>query len=187
MIKGLKLASSKSVGKIWLDVGIDRIDTWTTWVELFNQIADRFRTLWPIVSAMQTRDSLLRSSHCALAISVLIVVINEWIRDLEFYIRTAAGNVQSWTWSHVVNTSELQWIGMLKHLTELNDFITLLPMRKMLIMKYTLFWSSWTFFVISWSSFDLVLVTTFETLCHTYRVILRLELFHWPPCNSSNS
>ena len=52
--------------------------------ELFNQIADRFRTLWPIVSAMQTRDSLLRRSHCAFAISVLIVVINEWIRDLEF-------------------------------------------------------------------------------------------------------
>ena len=54
--------------------------------ELFDQIADRFRTLWPIVSAMQTRDSLLRRSHCAFAISVSssIVVINEWIRDLEF-------------------------------------------------------------------------------------------------------
>ena len=52
--------------------------------ELFNQTADLFRTVWPVVSAMQTRDSLLRRSRCVFAISVLIVVINEWIRDLEF-------------------------------------------------------------------------------------------------------
>jgi hypothetical protein len=79
--KGVKLASSEEWGEYGLETQLTHEPLW---IELFNQIADRFRTLWPIVSAMQTRDSLLRCSHCALAISVLIVVINEWIRDLEF-------------------------------------------------------------------------------------------------------
>ena len=81
VIKGEKLASSEEWGNILWRRNLTHEPLW---IELFNQIADRFRTLWPIVSAMQTRDSLLRCSHCALAISVLIVVINEWIRDLEF-------------------------------------------------------------------------------------------------------
>jgi hypothetical protein len=81
VIKGLKLASSEE----WEEYGWKtRLTHEPLGFELFNQIADRFRTLWPIVSAMQTRDSLLRRSHCVFAISVLIVVINEWIRDLEF-------------------------------------------------------------------------------------------------------
>ena len=79
--KGVKLASSEEWGEYGLETQLTHEPLW---IELFNQIADRFRTLWSIVSAMQTRDSLLRCSHCALAISVLIVVINEWIRDLEF-------------------------------------------------------------------------------------------------------
>ena len=61
--------------------------------------------------------------------------------------RTSPDYLESW--SHVVDTSELQWVGMLKHLLELNTSITLLPMRKMLISDYWLFeqpvyWRSWS-------------------------------------------
>ena len=60
--------------------------------------------------------------------------MESWLGLLK-HLRTAAGSVPSWFWSLVVNTSELQWICMLKHLIELNGFITLLPMRKMLIIE----------------------------------------------------
>ena len=72
MIKGLRLACSEE----WLGYDLETLLTHEPLgFELVNQIADRFRTLWPIVSAVQTRDSLLRSSHCVFAISVLIGVI----------------------------------------------------------------------------------------------------------------
>ncbi len=51
--------------------------------------------------------------------------------------RTSRDHLESW--SHVVDISELQWVGMLKHLFELNASITLLPMRKMLISDNWLF------------------------------------------------
>jgi len=53
----------------------EKEDTWS--FELFNQIADRFRTLWSIISAMQIRDSLHRRSHCASLFSSLLAIINE--------------------------------------------------------------------------------------------------------------
>ena len=54
--------------------------------------------------------------------------MNSWLGILE-HLRIIE------SWSHVVDISELQWVGMLKHLLELNACITLLPMRKMLIIK----------------------------------------------------
>ena len=47
----------------------EKEDTWS--FELFNQIADRFRTLWSTISAMQIRDSLHCCSHFCFSIFVV--------------------------------------------------------------------------------------------------------------------
>ena len=72
------------LGKVGSELYGSTNKTTATSVELFNQIADRFRTLWSIISAMQIRDSLHCCSHFASLFSSLLAIINEWIRDLEF-------------------------------------------------------------------------------------------------------
>jgi hypothetical protein len=52
--------------------------------ELLNQIADRVRTLWSIIIAMQIRGLLHRCSHCALLLYVVLAVINKEIHGVEF-------------------------------------------------------------------------------------------------------
>ena len=121
--------------------------------------------------------------------------MDSWLGILE-HLRTTAGITQSWTWSHVVNTSDLQWFSMVKHLTELNGFITLLSMRKMLIIKQSMTWKSWTLFrlvEIVVTSLVRMLNTNlnFATLCwaiqyelvrdHPYTWAIRPELCQWPP------
>jgi len=65
--------------------------------------------------------------------------------------RTPLALPVSWSWPYVVNTSELQWVGMLKHYHELNASITLLPMRKMLIIEISVCkWLNMSE-VVSWS------------------------------------
>ena len=72
------------LGKVGCELYGSTNETTATSVELFNQIADRLRILWSIISAMQIRDSLHCWSHCASLFSSLLAIINEWIRDLEF-------------------------------------------------------------------------------------------------------
>jgi hypothetical protein len=81
VIKRSKSASSGKRVETWMET---RSTQERHWFELFDQVADRCRTLWSIISTMQIRDSLHRCSHCALLFSPSFALVNEWIRDLEY-------------------------------------------------------------------------------------------------------
>ena len=104
---------------------------------------------WTIFSAMQIRLSHPSSLHCVLLLCRVdcLKLLISWLG----HSRTSPALPVSWSWQYVVNTSELQWVGMLKHCHELNASITLLPMRKMLIIDISVCkWLNMSD-VVSWS------------------------------------
>ena len=98
---------------------------------------------------MQIRLSHPSSLHCVLLLFCVdcLKLLISWLGH------TSRALPVSWSWQYVVNrdTSELQWVGMLKHFHELNASITLLPMRKMLIIEISVCkWLNMSD-VVSWS------------------------------------
>jgi hypothetical protein len=53
------------------------------WFELFNRIADRFRTIGPSSVLCRQGSHTFGSTWCLTTFAV-VSLINQWIRDLEF-------------------------------------------------------------------------------------------------------